>query len=475
MKQIHGPSHASRHPQQHPHDAPYRSPSASSMVSSACSATPSMPSLVTGSSEEATSPTSTADTTVSGMNTTNTAALDGSTAAWSTSDRMNNDPTKTLITSDAPFSPTSQQHLVCRSAPLPPLPQTFAAVSGPLAQPFLPQDTTVPREFPALRFPSLDPITALGAAEAARLLATNPSWEMYAHLPGNMIEETISPPESYANQSPPHPETPSTPNEPEQNGLKKRKRRLSKITAASYPVGSSPAPSRMSRSPKRRSISPSNIPYQPLGPSSAALVAERPCCGCTKWVPPTVTGLRHVNGEVVRHTLKSNQLPPHVGQTLVQLRLVSPEEPTSRSDAKRGDLLPTEEAGSGKSIYGSQPHLDRLREQVLSGQRPDLVTLYLDKLQPKKSALTKRVAQADNKMSDASSSTALPKLSGPPMRLSQAEKKANHLAAEHRRRTNIRRGYQNLVSLVPSLKHLARDEIKVGMAIEGRYLYDSKF
>lgn len=210
------------------------------------------------------------------------------------------------------------------------------------------------------------------------------------------------------------------------------------------------------------------------GPDSEALSGGGggggPWFGGTRrqWVPPTVAP-RAIDWPAAERAAAAGQLPHKVLGLLRQV--AGRAAPSKRTGAGLGSGMGTGARKWAGTCPGTQPHLDRLRAEVLSGARPELAQLYIAKLRPKSApgagagaAGAGAPARTDTAFESAAAGAVAP------VRLSKAEKRQNHLASEHKRRMNIRRGYQDLAAHLPALRHHDRDEIKVGMAMECQFL-----
>lgn len=267
------------------------------------------------------------------------------------------------------------------------------------------------------------------------MLASHPSWETYAHLVDTAMaqEPTTAHPSQLVCPFPLGTTSLSSPTVPpiavpaphattQEPAIPKRKRNPSTWGAPTTPSSPEQDPRPKAKVPKKeaKAVRTPSVDGAPASRASSSITqTSTPTSqqssefGSNSWSAPEWTPSRPVDWTAVSH------LPPNVIQVLQTL------------------------CSPNKGQY--QPHLDSLRSSVLEGHRPDLVTLYTAKLHPRK-------REDDG------------------TRLSSDAKRANHLASEQKRRTNIRKGYQELASRVPELQHLNREEIKVGMAMESLYL-----
>ena len=102
------------------------------------------------------------------------------------------------------------------------------------------------------------------------------------------------------------------------------------------------------------------------------------------------------------------------------------------TELARGKIPPhLAELFFGEPEYKKQPHLQWLRDLIASGQieDPQIKVMELE---------AQRERERKNK--------------DPHQLLSDAEKKANHIASEQKRRANIKKGYEGLAELVPVLR-----------------------
>ncbi len=96
--------------------------------------------------------------------------------------------------------------------------------------------------------------------------------------------------------------------------------------------------------------------------------------------------------------------------------------------------IPThlQEVFFGEAEFKTQPHLQWLKEMIRSGQMED-------------PQIKAREAEAEKERERS-------KRKEPHALLTEAEKKANHIASEQKRRANIKKGYEGLNELVPALR-----------------------
>ncbi|PWN40420.1 hypothetical protein IE81DRAFT_349274 [Ceraceosorus guamensis] len=110
-----------------------------------------------------------------------------------------------------------------------------------------------------------------------------------------------------------------------------------------------------------------------------------------------------------------------------------------------------------------QPHLEMLREQRRAG-----LLKKCDSKRPGGSAEVDADEEGGpSKASSSAAASAAKKEKGAPhVLLTDAEKKANHIASEQKRRANIRKGYEMLCDLVPNLREALGAEASAAAAAE---------
>ncbi|PWN34309.1 uncharacterized protein FA14DRAFT_156975 [Meira miltonrushii] len=111
-----------------------------------------------------------------------------------------------------------------------------------------------------------------------------------------------------------------------------------------------------------------------------------------------------------------------------------------------------QEAFFSPSLKRLQPHLKDLREEQMKRKAQGLsANIRKDRKDAKQTQGGRGGTSADDD-EDAEEGTGSGKKKQSHVLLTEAEKKANHIASEQKRRANIRKGYELLCSLVPSLR-----------------------